>query len=166
MILNFIIADARDLAVKRDHVSLKVGEKFNLFGWCEDERTWSFSFCRRSDSGSFPESSTQSKCFVCSVGLNANRIRSNSLASADPAGFSGSRSRAPKQGNFWGADFWMLELVFSDPLPILKFWGILRTRIGETCPVSGDHLEHWILLLAPCTLHQITSFHPTQVMFL
>lgn len=72
MVLNFIIADARDFAVKRDRVSLKVGEKFNLFGWCEDEHTWSFSFCRRSDFGSFPESSTESKCFVCLVGLNAN----------------------------------------------------------------------------------------------
>lgn len=31
MILNFIIVDARDLAVKCDHVFLKDGDNFNLF---------------------------------------------------------------------------------------------------------------------------------------
>jgi len=37
------------------------------------------------------------KCFVCSLSLNERKISSSSLATADPAGFSGSVTRAAKK---------------------------------------------------------------------
>lgn len=122
MILSFVIVDASELAVKAWPCFPQSRGKICFDGV-------GTIFCHRGDSGSFLESSTPSKCFVCCwFKVKQNQVQR--LGTCRSCWFLRVQGKGPKAGQFlgswirsaWAGCFWSF--------PTLKFWGTLRPGRG------------------------------------